>query len=779
MKNHILLALALGLTGAYAEAAHLTPEQALNRATRQDGPERISATSHISPTLQQIVGNLYVFDARNGFMILPNNDQAPAILGYSASDSFEAGIPALEWWLGFYNSQLQTLEAQADGAKRSTTKRAARPERAPIAPLTKTRWNQDAPYNDQCPELNGERSVTGCVATAMAQVLKYHAWPEKGVGEHSYNWKHGGRELSFDYGATTFDWADMTDTYNTESTAKQREAVSTLMLACGISVDMNYSPDESGASTIVMGQSLIEYFNYDKSLWMPARSYYDLYEWEDMIYADLADGLPVLYAGQGTAGGHQFICDGYSSDGYFHFNWGWGGMSNGYFLLTALNPESLGIGGGAGGFNADQQIALGVRKPTEGSDYTYVMYNGRDFSTTATGATPGTNVRFDGFFLNGSLAELPDGSLLGVRIQSSEDDSYDHYFESFAIAKLPVYMGYSTDILRFPQLEAGNYTITPAYYINGKWEPMRSGIGSLGEVLATVDENGNATFGSPTLPTIKVTEINAPATTYVSRDFPMTFKAVNTFSREYIGNITPVLLDDEGNIVAQSEYVPLDVVSDSEEEVTGYVGHFVAVTDSESSQQKASATITPGTYSLVFVDSKGNAVSEPQQMEVAADPGPGRLDVTGLSMPDGTSLTDPTTVDYKIDVDCTSGYFTSRVYVFIFPGNGGSSLTSGGSEMLYLEDGEHATATTHIDLSSLPTGRYFAMAACDNGSGLALTGPRVSFEITHVITGVETITDSVTDLPENCEIYDLQGRRCNLPLDPGIYVAGGRKIIVR
>ncbi|MDE6581831.1 MAG: C10 family peptidase, partial [Duncaniella sp.] len=261
-------------------------------------------------------------------MILPDDDRAPALLGYADSDSFAtAGNPAFNAWLEFYNEELDYVKSLPEGNRTP----AARPQREEISPLIATEWNQEWPYNIDCPKVDGHETVTGCVATAMAQGMKYYNYPERGKGEHSYWWSKGKETLTFNYDNHPFKWDLMADKYDRETPYDQRQAVAELMYACGVSVNMYYEPGGSGAATITMGVQLIDIFGYSPSMYLPGRVYYGLDEWEEMIYADLAKGQPVLYSGAGTAGGHQFICDGYRGDGYFHFNWGWGGLSNGYF----------------------------------------------------------------------------------------------------------------------------------------------------------------------------------------------------------------------------------------------------------------------------------------------------------------------------------------------------------------------------------------------------------------------------------------------------------------
>ena len=183
-----------------------------------------------------------------------------------------------------------------------------------------TTWNQSPYYNSLCPDSAGIHAVTGCAATAQAQVMKFWNWPETGVGEHSYSSSSYGGTLSANFGATTYNWSIMPNSVSSANTAGQ--AVALLMYHCGIAVDMNYSPDGSGAQTGDVPAALSEHFRYGACANMKARDSYAKSVWEDMLIETFDRGIPVVYAGNDSDGGHAFNCDGYNNNRYFHFNWG-------------------------------------------------------------------------------------------------------------------------------------------------------------------------------------------------------------------------------------------------------------------------------------------------------------------------------------------------------------------------------------------------------------------------------------------------------------------------
>jgi hypothetical protein len=322
---------------------------------------------------------VFNFDAGQGFVIVSGDDKASPVLGYSVDRSFNvADIPPhVASWLEYYQREiLYAIENDIEvpdqvqatwhdlvngvhGDKSGNT--------SVVAPLLQTTWDQSPNYNAQCPYDNQyqEYTVTGCVATAMAQVMKYWNSPVTGAGYHSYNTNRFGT-LSADFGSTTYQWASMPSSLNGPNSA-----VATLMYQCGVSVDMNYGVGQTGGSSayVVSSQSPTQncseyafktYFGFKPTLVGQMRDDYSLANWITKLKTDLDASRPVLYAGIGDGGGHCFVCDGYDASSNFHFNWGWSGQYDGYFAIDALNPQGVGTGGGTGGFNSYQQAIFGV-----------------------------------------------------------------------------------------------------------------------------------------------------------------------------------------------------------------------------------------------------------------------------------------------------------------------------------------------------------------------------------------------------------------------------------
>lgn len=305
----------------------------------------------------------------SGFVLVGADDRLPEVLGYSDSGAFEADNmpPALRFWLQCYEEELEITNQQSPISNHQS---ASTPS---IEPLCTTRWNQSAPYNNYAPAYNasGSRSVTGCVATAMAQVMKYHGHPRKGRGSHSYLWictdpVGMSGTLSADFESTTYQWNQMLDNYRSGYTSEQADAVATLMYHCGVSVNMSYG-QSSGAYTSNVPEALHTYFGYDGHYQRIQKVMYPADSLNTIIATELTARRPVLVSGNNDEGGHAFVCDGCDARGYFHINWGWGGGSDGYFLLTALNPGSQGIGGTGKGYNKSTMFFIGLQPEQQAS----------------------------------------------------------------------------------------------------------------------------------------------------------------------------------------------------------------------------------------------------------------------------------------------------------------------------------------------------------------------------------------------------------------------------
>lgn len=353
-----------------------TNSPALSKATTLDLVYLAKSKANSSVALTIGTTYFYVFNTSSaGFVMVSADDIVTPILGYSDEGAFDPNnIPQnTTKWLEDYKSQIRYAieNGVAATAEISTewqdlivgknTNGSARGTNA-VSPLIQTKWDQSPNYNALCPYDNqyGQRTITGCVATAMAQVMKYWNYPASGTSFHSYNHAKYGT-LSANFGSTTYQWTSMPNTVSGANSA-----VATLMYHCGVSVDMDYgisSQGGSGAQTLDVVDALKTYFGYSSSVEGKSRSNYSDSQWKTLLKTELNASRPMQYAGTGSGGGHSFVCDGYDNNDFFHFNWGWSGSSDGYFSVNALNPGSLGSGGGTGGFNSNQRVIIGIKPP--------------------------------------------------------------------------------------------------------------------------------------------------------------------------------------------------------------------------------------------------------------------------------------------------------------------------------------------------------------------------------------------------------------------------------
>lgn len=354
----------------------------------------------------------YVYENANGegWVMVAANDVVSPILAYSNTGTFRTDNQPVNvrTWLGKYDKFIKKIEA--DGAAQdeevaaewSALKKGVRKAKgdAVVGPLVKTTWDQDDPYWNLCPGSGSTKAYTGCVATAMAQVMNYWQWPVKGTGSRTYqpmdpNSDTGAKskrygQQSANFGNTTYDWTNMKDSYSGSYTDAQATAVATLMYHCGVATDMMYGNDDDGGSgtyTVNYGDwdwaddegecaqnALANFFGYKKSTltgymrdgYIDKESGYKYYDswtdaaWTAMVKEELDKKHPIMYGGASDEGGHSFICDGYDDSNYFHFNWGWSGSNDGYYKLSSLKPGSGGAGGGGYDFSEDQDVLIGI-----------------------------------------------------------------------------------------------------------------------------------------------------------------------------------------------------------------------------------------------------------------------------------------------------------------------------------------------------------------------------------------------------------------------------------
>lgn len=407
-NNKFIAILMLCMSMAFiANASPITIEQAQQEAAqfvlkKKKEQLKLNVAKRANKTLKASSNDaaFYIFNVGNnqGFVIVSGDDRTNPILGYSDEGYFDDNnIPInMKAWLEDYALQISKLDLVEPSILKSTL---AAPKgenvvdtRNSIAPLLTTKWDQARPYWNKCPQVQNEdgeyeSSYTGCVATAMSQIMKYYNYPAQTtqvIPSYQYGYGTGNMgeyitQTTEDLPVTTFDWAHMLDSYNGSEDQVYTDAVATLMLYVGHAAHMTYALTASGTTDPYIPKAFNNYFDYNAQL--VYRSDYDQQAWEDMVYQELVAGRPMVYNGRaGSGGGHSFVCDGYEMGDYYHINWGWGGLGNGYFQLAILNPYAAGIGASTSteGYNIDQTAIIGITPGYSGQgqvNHVLTVYN--------------------------------------------------------------------------------------------------------------------------------------------------------------------------------------------------------------------------------------------------------------------------------------------------------------------------------------------------------------------------------------------------------------------
>ncbi len=762
MKHSVLLLLAATAPAA-AMAETLTPEAALQRAMAA-APIMKAAPAGPQPRLlyTQSIESLdapaaYVFSrGESGFMVLAADDVAAPVLGYSDDAAFDPNnIPEnMLGWLGEYADQIAW--AQSHGAP--TFAPSARADRAAIAPLVKTLWNQSAPYNDLCPKIGNTTAPTGCVATAMAQIMNYHQWPQ-GPGTGTGSVTVSGTTYSMDFSKTTFDWDNMLNTYASSSvTSTQKTAVATLMKACGYSVNMGYGASSSGAVMQLVGNALIDNFGYDKGVRYLEREFYGTEEWEGIIYDQLVKKQPVQYGGRNASSGHSFVCDGYSTDGFFHINWGWGGTSDGYFLLSALDPDNQGIGGSDAGYSSEQHVLVDICRPS-GTDEVYTMLTAAGMTISATSAPFDSEITVTiSTLVNDSYAS-PIDARLGIAFVNRTTGEHVNCMgwtnislpSGYYYASLNVYI----DLPLKADLPVGEYDVVPTFCLRddnglvGDWKDVRVAYGAPVNRATVTDTEINFNALTADVHTSGIT----PEVLYIANPSKVTVTLDNTGGAPYSGSISAALFSGTKKVFTGTA-MAVDVAADSQATFDYYI--------------TVPSSVAAGTYKLGFVDASGNSITDtPVEVTVAKAPELkltfGTLEVVGNS-----SAVIPSDVHLTIDVTCTSFKYQGSFRMYIFPYIVGQSVypvASITSEPVSISAGETVTVTFRGAVPALDYETTYFGYVRYNDSYVANQAIFTTADQTTGITDAAADADIVAE-----EYYSLQGTLVHGTPAPGLYI---------
>ena len=459
--------------------------------------------------------------------------------------------------------------------------------------------------------------------------MYYYKWPETGTGSKTYTWKYTlngqsySTKLTANFASSTYDWANMLDSYSNGYNDDQAAAVSLLLKDVGYAVSMTYGTSSSGAADTQQAPALRDYFSYPEATW-ERHVNYEQDEWEAMIRSELDAGRPVVFNGATPAGsGHSFVLDGYNNAGLFHVNWGWNGQSNGYFAVTSMNPSSVGTGGAAGGYSQSQTILTHIRKPDPATAEVYTKGFANAFYPAKASVALGDTLaatRYANYQVNGygvSLANLY--AVARVYNEAETEVVYEFANKSNGAMVLGKLYNWSTNFSPKADLPVGKYHIKAAYKLDEDAEVVEfvRPLDSLNYVLMEVKEDKIAYFSSPKAEANLLligTEVNSVVA----------------------GNVLPVVATVKNTGIAYEGDVTLTLAPKDAAENAGLLaaGAPVVVTlqnvvIKRSAQEILTADIAteglePGSYTLTIADKNGATVGEP-------------IDVTLLSTTSGVT----------------------------------------------------------------------------------------------------------------------------------------------
>ncbi|BEG98864.1 hypothetical protein BSYN_11290 [Bacteroides sedimenti] len=676
----------------------------------------------------------YVFNIgeNNGFVIVSGDDRAKDILGYSDGGSFDINFlpPNFVYWLDCYKQELRALMEQPDTAAiASTVQLNALNENVreatyatSVAPLLgKMKWNQDFPFNNFCPFIGDtERAPAGCVVIAMAQVMKYYKWPVSGTGSNTYTPKGFTEPLSVDFSQTTYDWDNMLETYtkNGSSTQIQNDAVATLIYHAGVASSTDYNK-ESRTNPIKRGRAMIDHFGYDSNMQLYERDYYSKSEWVDKLKEELNVKRPVIFEGNNTKDGHAFVCDGYDVNNLFHFNWGWGGVSDGYYELSALNVYSFGY---ADGFNWYQSVTTGIQKAgSSSSEPTYQVRLNTTLdvsSNSATSAISSTNVTsqksaISSISVSGQISNNGINNFVGkTGIALYNQNGFVLLIDSFSINMEPIALindhvgeGWTKvdyNALKLSEVAYGNYQLYSVYKANDQadWQIMRGKVGTPNYLNVTITSSEISINYPDVRPKLTLNSLSVTGNLYQNKTGRFNVNITNN-GGEYNSIIrVELFLKSDIKVFQRVSINPINIPAG----------------ETKSFDLLGNISLAPGEYYLVVsydpLNDRLKSVEEEifgvvKIVNILSEPAekPLLMLTSKISLPDSTKVSRNEML--TANIKNVGGYFNNKIIAFIFQPSSSQSISDFGFQTIFLDKNEEKT----IDFKgylNLDPGNYIA-----------------------------------------------------------------------
>ena len=780
MSRILSLSLFIILSVSTAVAGNVTVGQAQSEAIAFFRQKGLLADKSASSGIRRAYGpstgtaDYYVFNngANNGFVIIAGDDRAHTILGYSLKGHFDyAEAPAqVRSWLDGYGREIRWLRTNdyVPSVRREAKYK-------PVSPLLcDISWDQTYPYNLMTPCYVGTtHSATGCVATAMAQIMYYHKYPAQGAGQKTYKPETLNQTITVDFSKSHYGWDVMTPKYDATSTDTARNAVALLMRDCGVAVEMAYG-EQSGSMIDRWPVPLTTNFGYDKGLGYLTRTYYSQTEWDDIIRSEIDNARPVFATGFTDGnGGHAFVFDGYDADGLIHVNWGWSGMSNGYFRTSALTPPSQGTGGSSGGFNYRQGIIVGIQPPTDNSeDWLQVVSSERTkVSAMATAKTVAETITLGGKVANYGWKDVTVDLGFGIYDSTGTLRQTIVAKSGQPLAKDKFIIGVKASAVDLSQLPSGDYALRPIARNAGgsKWFHVcnynytKTNVVRLSVTADSLFFHQAESYDlkADTVTTTKIYRgVTSRATATVHNDGEL----------EYSGPLRTALFNADGTLVAQSGDFNYDIPA----------GDSVAVAISNA------FTVSTGTYYFGILDENTQKVSGLQRVVVLDTPADEAVITMArqLSFANNNNVpADSVTLTAHLKVD--KGVFANDLSVYIYDADGKNVMGSFDPVFLFAEAGETPDVTFTCPFENGVVGQTYK-AVLVNLSQLTYITPKDLASCTFTLSAptADGITDTMVSPVHRGLVYSLDGRivghDCTLHgLAPGLYIINGKKYIVK
>lgn len=792
MNKNTILSVFFAIAVATAGGAPLTPEQALSRIETGTGMKKRPSLSEVSlvKTFEDSEGvpTVYVFNrsSSDGYLIVSANDCVSPLLGYSESGAIDSDKLPLQMkkWLEGYSRQIESSSMLKPGLNDGSTQFFL-PGKDVIKPLLTTKWDLDEPYNAECPEFDGKKASTGCVATAMAQIMKYFQYPIIGKESISYYCANLSQPLEMNFSTVNFNWNSMLDDYSGSYSEAQLAAVTTLMKACGYAVKMNYGPGESSTEGREIINAMPRYFNYDRNMKVIERDFYSYREWSQLIYDNLKYVGPVFYAGDVVPdSGHAFVCDGYDGNGYFHFNWGWGGENDGYFLIDVLNPFGTEVG-----FNINQLAVIGIRKPTnKAPDPIEIMAYGKpewkaNISSLQFQLFDEIGESSTGLYNRSNRDAMLSFALIGENLANKDGEKFyvtndNCSFRNLAAGGNLIPSNDFTFVLWNLGLPDGTYKFTLASReegeVNSGWIPVKTKIGSFNYVIVEKNNNSFSVVKEPHAG-LSVSNLEILSPLYGNT-------AVKVKAHLSSGSSVPVsvgICDKEGHLFCISDIIMTDKRQNNDMEKEWIVSDWTYVEKAKGFEDSENVvlrlydpiTLTPYEGAETTAVFLGNA---------PATSFDSRLTIYGLSFEGGKYVVKEKSLDISLDLLVTSGYFMNPVDICLSEstdfGLENIVLQKRFNDVVALNQGDSHHFSMKLEYPEADYTKQYRLYATVNGVS---TGNVIEFGFEDEFGLVENLSGE-----ENYDVYNLTGVKILekgkledlKKLIHGVYVVNGRKI---